>query len=86
MSSDQQFKPSIGTEPEQTQIKASVVQAIEKKHFSREELTFILASIVSNPEFCSDDEVEPFLNTAKEQTMIYKRWLNKIRVMRQRNR
>jgi hypothetical protein len=62
-----------------TGIKPEVVQAIEQKHFSREELTFILASIVSQESFVSPDEVEGFLNDAKKQTMEYKRWLNLIR-------
>lgn len=61
-----------------TGIKPDVIRSIEHMHFSRDELTIVLASILSLESFIPQDELDDYLKLVKSTTSEFKRWMKKI--------
>lgn len=61
-----------------TGIKPDVIRSIERMHFSRDELTIVLASILSLESFIPQDELDDYLVLVKSTTSEFKRWMKKI--------
>lgn len=61
-----------------TGVKPEVIRSIERMHFSRDELTIVLASILSLESFIPQDELDDYLKLVKSTTSEFKRWMKKI--------
>lgn len=61
-----------------TGVKPEVIRSIERMHFSRDELTIVLASILSLESFIPQEELNDYLVAIKTETTEFKLWMKKI--------